>query len=39
VIAHRLSLTPEAQMQGLRTTDIVEDLLRLVSVPTAKPSA
>jgi MoxR-like ATPase len=38
VIAHRLSLTPEAQMQGLRTTDIVDDLLRLVSVPTANPS-
>jgi MoxR-like ATPase len=38
VVAHRLSLTPEAQMQGLRATDVVDDLLRRVSVPTARPA-
>ncbi|HEV2768281.1 MAG TPA: AAA family ATPase [Acidimicrobiales bacterium] len=34
VLAHRLRLTPEAQMQGVRTADVVEDVLRHVPVPT-----
>jgi MoxR-like ATPase len=37
VLAHRLRLTPEAQMQGVRTADVVEDLLRHVPVPTGNP--
>ena len=38
VIAHRLDLTAEAQIQGLRALDVVDDLLRRVPVPTARPS-
>ncbi len=35
VLAHRLCLSPEAQMQGARASEIVEDVLRRVPVPTA----
>jgi MoxR-like ATPase len=38
VIAHRLSLTPEAQIQGARTADVVDEVLSHVPVPTARPS-
>ncbi len=37
VIAHRLSLTPEAEIQGVRTADVVDDVLRRVPVPSGKP--
>ena len=33
VLCHRLELTPEAEMQGVATTDIVDDVLRHVAVP------
>ena len=38
VVAHRLILTPEAQVQGVRTSDVVDDVLRHVAVPTGKPA-
>ncbi len=34
VLAHRLCLSPEAQMQGVRTSDIIDDVLRRIPVPT-----
>ncbi len=37
VLAHRLCLSPEAQMQGMRTSEIVDDVLRHVPVPAATP--
>jgi MoxR-like ATPase len=33
VIAHRLVLSPSARMRGVRSTDVVDDLLRSVPVP------
>jgi MoxR-like ATPase len=33
VLAHRLSLTPEAAMQGVDTNDVVSDVLQHVPVP------
>ncbi|MGI9121004.1 MAG: AAA family ATPase, partial [Acidimicrobiales bacterium] len=38
VVAHRLSLTPEAEIQGVRTAEVVDDVLRRVPVPSGKPS-
>ncbi len=37
VVAHRLSLTAEAQMQRVATVDVVDDVLRHVPVPSARP--
>ena len=37
VLCHRLELTAEAQMQGVATNDIVDDLLRRVPVPPGRP--
>jgi MoxR-like ATPase len=36
VLSHRLSLTPEASMQGVEASEIVDDVLRHVAVPTGK---
>ena len=36
VVAHRLILTPEAQLQGVRPSDVLDDVLRHVPVPTGK---
>jgi MoxR-like ATPase len=33
VIAHRLVLSPSARMRGVRSTDVVDELLRTVPVP------
>jgi MoxR-like ATPase len=38
VLAHRLLLTPEASMQGVRADEVVDDVLRHVPVPSgARP--
>ncbi|MGK2949436.1 MAG: AAA family ATPase [Acidimicrobiales bacterium] len=39
VLAHRLLVTPEAQLQGLSAGDALGDVLRTVPVPTGKPGA
>lgn len=36
VLAHRLLLTPEAQLQGVTSDDAVDDLLRTVPLPTGR---
>jgi MoxR-like ATPase len=36
VLAHRLVLTPEASMQGVDTSEVVDDVLRHVAVPKEK---
>src|SRR5581483_2823492 len=36
VLAHRLVVTPEAQLAGLRTADVLGDVLRSVPVPSAR---
>ena len=35
VLAHRLLVTPEAQLPGHRAADALDDVLRSVPVPTA----
>ncbi|MEK7806439.1 MAG: MoxR family ATPase, partial [Chloroflexota bacterium] len=35
VVAHRLILAPSARMRGLRSSDVVSDLLNNVAVPGA----
>ena len=35
VLGHRLVLTPEASLQGLRSAEVVDDVLRHVAVPSA----
>ena len=37
VLAHRLLVTPEAQLQGISASDALSDLLRSVPVPSGKP--
>jgi MoxR-like ATPase len=37
VLAHRMLLTPEAQVGGTTTTDVVADLLERVPVPAPQP--
>ena len=37
VLAHRLLVTPEAQLQGISTSDALTDVLQSVPVPTGKP--
>jgi MoxR-like ATPase len=39
VLSHRLALTPEAAMQGMTSTEVVEDVLRHVAVPTTARSS
>ena len=36
VLAHRLLVTPEAQLQGLSAANALDDVLRTVPVPTVK---
>ncbi|MBW8827460.1 MAG: MoxR family ATPase [Acidobacteria bacterium] len=36
VLAHRLVATPEAVLQGVDTTEVVDDVLRHVPVPTSR---
>lgn len=33
VLNHRLILTPEAEMEGVRTEDVIEDILKTLEVP------
>ncbi|MEX2294251.1 MAG: MoxR family ATPase [Acidimicrobiales bacterium] len=37
VLAHRLLVTPEAQLQGINAADALAEVLRSVPVPTGKP--
>ncbi|MEO6317988.1 MAG: MoxR family ATPase [Acidimicrobiales bacterium] len=37
VLAHRLLVTPEAQLQGISTGDALTEVLRAVPVPAGKP--
>ncbi len=37
VLAHRLLVTPEAQLQGISPADTLDEVLRTVPVPTGKP--
>jgi MoxR-like ATPase len=37
VLAHRLLVTPEAQLQGVSAGDALTEVLRSVPIPTAKP--
>ena len=37
VLAHRLLVTPEAQLQGISTTDALTEVLRTVPVPSGRP--
>ncbi len=39
VLAHRLLVTPEAQLQGISAGDALTEVLRAVPVPTGKPAA
>jgi MoxR-like ATPase len=36
VLSHRLVVTPEAQLAGLRSADVIGDVLRTVPVPSAR---
>lgn len=36
VLAHRLALTPEAELQGLQAVDVLADVLRSVPVPGSR---
>ncbi len=38
VLAHRLIITPEAQLQGLRSSDALAEVLASVPVPTGNPA-
>ncbi|MEZ5140921.1 MAG: hypothetical protein R2726_00135 [Acidimicrobiales bacterium] len=38
VLAHRLLVTPEAQLQGITSGDAVEEILASVPVPTGATS-
>jgi len=37
VLAHRLLVTPEAQLQGISAGDALDEVLRAVAVPAGKP--
>ncbi|HEV8115948.1 MAG TPA: MoxR family ATPase, partial [Acidimicrobiales bacterium] len=37
VLAHRLLVTPEAQLQGISSADALTEVLRAVPVPAGKP--
>jgi MoxR-like ATPase len=37
VLAHRLMVTPEAQLSGVSAAEALHDVLRLVAVPTSRP--
>jgi MoxR-like ATPase len=34
VLAHRLIVTPEAQLQGIRADDVLDEILDSVPIPT-----
>jgi MoxR-like ATPase len=34
VLAHRLVLTPDAQLQGVKVRQVVDDILNSVPIPT-----
>ncbi|MEY2421641.1 MAG: MoxR-like ATPase [Acidimicrobiaceae bacterium] len=36
VLAHRLAVTPEAQLAGMRSADVLEEVLRTVPVPSGR---
>jgi MoxR-like ATPase len=36
VLAHRLMITPEAQLAGMRSADVISEILRTVPVPSAR---
>jgi MoxR-like ATPase len=36
VLAHRLAVTPEAQLAGMRSADVLEEVLRTVAVPSGR---
>jgi MoxR-like ATPase len=36
VLAHRLIVTPEAQLAGMRSGDVIGEVLRTVPVPSAR---
>jgi MoxR-like ATPase len=36
VLAHRLVVTPEAQLAGMRSADVINEVLRTVPVPSAR---
>jgi MoxR-like ATPase len=36
VLAHRLVVTPEAQLAGLRSADVIGEVLRTVPVPSTR---
>jgi MoxR-like ATPase len=38
VLAHRLVTTPEAQLQGITTDDVLASVLRSVAVPSSRSS-
>jgi MoxR-like ATPase len=38
VLAHRLIITPEAQLQGLRSADALAEVIASVPVPTGNPA-
>jgi MoxR-like ATPase len=37
VLAHRLLVTPEAQLQGITAADCLAEVVRVVPVPSSKP--
>jgi len=39
VLAHRLTLSPEARLQGLTADDVVADVLQDVPIPVARSVA
>ncbi|HEY4377817.1 MAG TPA: MoxR family ATPase [Acidimicrobiales bacterium] len=39
VLAHRLMLSPEAQLQGRRPEEVIDEVLRTVAIPAARPAA
>jgi MoxR-like ATPase len=36
VLAHRLLVTPEGQLQGITAADVLNEVLRAVPVPSGK---
>jgi MoxR-like ATPase len=36
VLAHRLIVTPEAQLSGTRSADVLDEVLRTVPVPSGR---
>ena len=36
VLAHRMLVTPEAQLGGVRPADVLDEVIRTVPVPTGR---